>query len=245
VLWFTDTLADLNGVSTTLQKLGWIAHGKNLDIKIVTSLRQEEINDSLPPNIVNLPHIYCIKVPDYESYELKIPSILKSLEIIYDLKPDEIYISTPGPIGLLGLLASKLLRVKSTGIYHTDFAAEVSKIIEDESVSRLFENVIKWFYDKMDEIGVFTEEYIKILTDRGFDTGKLRMFDKGIDSSLFHPINMPEKKAYKMIQIPSGINLLYAGRVSKDKNIAFLLDVYRELIKHHDNINLVIAGDGP
>jgi glycosyltransferase involved in cell wall biosynthesis len=245
ILWFTDTLVDLNGVSTTLQELGWIAHNKNLDLNIVTSLRDGEINDSLPPNIVNLPHIYCIKIPDYESYELKIPSVLKSLEIIYELKPDEIYISTPGPIGLLALLAAKLLKVKCTGIYHTDFSMEVSKIIEDESVSRILGNAIKWFYEKMDEIGVFTEEYIKILADRGFDTSKMRIFNKGIDSALFHPLKSEARENDTLNDIPKGINLLYAGRVSKDKNVAFLLNVYRELIKHHDDINLVIAGDGP
>jgi glycosyltransferase involved in cell wall biosynthesis len=245
ILWFTDILVDLNGVSTTLQELGWIAHNKNLDLNIVTSLRDGEINDSLPPNIVNLPHIYCIKIPDYESYELKIPSVLKSLEIIYELKPDEIYISTPGPIGLLALLAAKLLKVKCTGIYHTDFSMEVSKIIEDESVSRILGNAIKWFYEKMDEMGVFTEEYIKILADRGFDTSKMRIFNKGIDSALFYPLSTRAEEVDKMSEIPKGINLLYAGRVSKDKNIAFLLDVYRELIKHYDDVNLVVAGDGP
>jgi glycosyltransferase involved in cell wall biosynthesis len=245
ILWFTDTLVDVNGVSMTLQKLGWLAYKKNLDLKIVTSLRKEEMHDSLSPNIVNLPYIYCIKIPDYETYELKIPSILNSLKIIYDLEPDEIYISTPGPIGLLGLLASKLLRVKSTGIYHTDFTMEVSKIIEDESVSRLLETLVKWFYDKMDEIGVFTEEYVKILGDRGFDTGKMRIFNKGIDAALFYPrYSMREEVAIKN-NIPEGINLLYAGRISKDKNIDFLLDVYRELIRHHGDINLIVAGEGP
>jgi glycosyltransferase involved in cell wall biosynthesis/predicted metal-dependent phosphoesterase TrpH len=245
VLWFTDTLIDLNGVATTVQQLGQLAHNKNLDLKIVTSLREEEMQASLSPNIVNLPYIYCIKIPDYESYELKVPSILKSLKIIYDLKPDEIYISTPGPIGLLALLASKLLKVKSTGIYHTDFAMAASKIIEDESVSRILGNAVKWFYEKMDEIGVFTEDYIKILADRGFDTSKMRIFNKSIDSALFHPLSTTAEEVDKMSEIPKGINLLYAGRVSKDKNIAFLLDVYRELIKHHDDVNLVVAGDGP
>jgi hypothetical protein len=204
VLWFTDTLVDLNGVSTTLRQLGWLAYNKNLDLKIVTSLREEEMHNSLSPNIVNLPHIYCLKIPDYESYELKIPSILKSLEIIYDLKPDEIYISTPGPIGLLALLASKLLRVKCTGIYHTDFATEVSKIIEDESVSRLLGNVVKWFYDKMDEIGVFKEEYIKQLGDRGFDTSKVRIFNKGIYSALFQPLNTKGGEIDKLNEMPEG-----------------------------------------
>jgi glycosyltransferase involved in cell wall biosynthesis len=192
-----------------------------------------------------LPYIYCFKIPEYESYELKIPSILKSLEIIYDLKPDEIFISTPGPIGLMALLASKLLRVKCTGIYHTDFTMEVSKIIEDESVSRLLESMLKWFYDKMDEIGVFTEDYIKILRDRGFNTKKMRIFNKGIDSAIFYPHDIKGGEIDKVNEIPEGVNLLYAGRVSKDKNIDFLLDVYRELIKYHDDLNLIVAGEGP
>jgi glycosyltransferase involved in cell wall biosynthesis len=245
ILWFTDTLVDLNGVSVTLQKLGWLAYKKDLDLTIVTSLRQEELNGALPPNIVNLPYIYCIKIPDYESYELKMPSLLNSLKIIYDLEPDEIYISTPGPLGMLGLLAAKLLRVKCTGIYHTDFTLEVSKIIEDESICRLLGGIVKWFYDKMDTIGVFTEDYIKILGDRGFDTTKMRIFHKGIDSALFYPHNSLREEVARKNNIPDGINLLYAGRISKDKNIDFLLEVYRELSTHYDDVNLIVAGEGP
>jgi glycosyltransferase involved in cell wall biosynthesis len=245
ILWFTDTLVDLNGVSVTLQKLGWLAYKKEVDLKIVTSLRQEELNSVLPPNIVNLPYIYCINIPDYESYELKIPSILNSLKIIYDLEPDEIYISTPGPIGMLGLLAAKLLRVKCTGIYHTDFTLEVSKIIEDESICRLLGSMVKWFYDKMDEIGVFTEDYINILGDRGFDTKKMRIFHKGIDSALFYPRKSMRKEVAKDNNIPDGINLLYTGRISKDKNFDFLLEVYRELSTYHEDLNLIVAGEGP
>jgi glycosyltransferase involved in cell wall biosynthesis len=245
ILWFTDTLVDMNGVSMMLQKLGWLAYNRNLNLKIVTSLSEDEMHDSLSPNIINLPHIYSIKMPDYESYELKIPSILNSIKIIYDLEPDEIYISTPGPIGLLALLASKLLRVKCTGIYHTDFTLEVSKLIEDESVSRLLGSMVKWFYEKMDEIGVFTKDYVSILEERGFNTSKMRIFNKGIDSALFSPHNSKKEEVERENHIPEGINLLYTGRVSKDKNVDFLMDVYRELIKHYDDINLIVVGEGP
>jgi glycosyltransferase involved in cell wall biosynthesis len=245
ILWFTDTLVDMNGVSMMLQKLGWLAYNRNLDLKIVTSLSEDEMHDSLCPNLINLPYIYSVKIPDYESYELKIPSILNSIKIIYDLEPDEIYISTPGPIGLLALLTSRLLRVKCTGIYHTDFTLEVSKLIEDESVSRLLGSMVKWFYEKMDEIGVFTEDYVSILEERGFNTSKMRIFNKGIDSALFSPHNSKKEEVERENHIPEEINLLYTGRVSKDKNVDFLMDVYRELIKHHNDINLIVAGEGP
>jgi glycosyltransferase involved in cell wall biosynthesis len=38
---------------------------------------------------------------------------------------------------------------------------------------------------------------------------------------------------------------LYAGRVSRDKSLGFLARVYRELMARGEEINLVIAGDGP
>lgn len=45
--------------------------------------------------------------------------------------------------------------------------------------------------------------------------------------------------------IPEGINLLFAGRVSRDKNIDFLIEVYQKVLKTNPEVNLVIAGNGP
>ena len=38
ILWFTDTLLDLSGVSATLQELAWLTDKRGLDLKIVTCL---------------------------------------------------------------------------------------------------------------------------------------------------------------------------------------------------------------
>lgn len=41
--------------------------------------------------------------------------ILKSLKIIYEMKPEEIIISTSGPGGVIGLLTIKLMAVRVRG----------------------------------------------------------------------------------------------------------------------------------
>ena len=43
----------------------------------------------------------------------------------------EIIISTPGPIGLTALLAAKMLNLRTSGIYHTDFPEYIRILTED------------------------------------------------------------------------------------------------------------------
>jgi glycosyltransferase involved in cell wall biosynthesis/predicted metal-dependent phosphoesterase TrpH len=245
ILWFTDTLFDMNGVSVTLQKLGNLAAEKNLDLHIVSSFDDKDILNEAPKNTINLPSIFSFRLPGYERYNMKVPSVLKAIETIYQYGPDEIVISTPGPVGFLGLLAAHLLNVKSSGIYHTDFTLHASALIKDESVVHLIENASRSFYSAMDEILVPTKEYIHLLEQRGFDLHKMKVFHRGIDARLFAPKPRSKHSLEKRYDLKDGVTLLYTGRVSQEKGLDFLIDVYRDLIEKRDNINLLIVGDGP
>jgi len=245
LLWFTDTLSDLNGVSVTLQKIGNLALERGLPLHIISSSAGGENMMGAEIKGINLPSIHSFQLPGYESYSMRIPSVLNSLEKIYQLDPDEIIISTPGPIGLLGLLAARLLNVKSVGIYHTDYTRHALKFIPDESVAQLLENLTRAFYSAMDEIRVPTKEYIQILVSRAFSPDKMRLFRRGIDSRIFSPQPKARERVQKRYGLAEGLNLLYVGRVSKDKDVDFLLQVHRALLEKGETVNLMIVGDGP
>lgn len=245
ILWFTDTLNDLNGVSETLKELGNIAAQKGSNIKIVTTLSDAEVDETIPSNTINLPHFFTFRLPLYEEYLVKFPSVLKSLEILSKEDPTEIYISTPGPVGLFGLLLARLLNIKSVGVYHTDFSSEVSKITEDESIIEIVKAYEKWFYSNMDMVKVYSKDYFSYLEEMGIERQKIDIFHKGLDGHLFQFKPNAKVLVRKKYNIREGINLLFVGRISKDKNLDFLLDVYRELLKERNDINLILAGDGP
>jgi glycosyltransferase involved in cell wall biosynthesis len=245
ILWFTDTLNDLNGVSVTLKTMGWLSHRNNKNIKLAACLAREELTGALPPDIMNFPFIHTVKIPYYEKYTLKVPSVLEAIKEIYDYEPDEIMISTPGPVGLLGYLAAKLTGTKCSGIYHTDFASQAMDIVKDESAVGLIESYTQWFYGAMDEIRVPTMEYMEILEKRGFDTSKMTLFKRGIDSALFSPRSGGKIFLKELIGLNEATTLLYTGRVSEDKNLDFLINVYKKLQQDTPDLNLVILGDGP
>jgi hypothetical protein len=112
ILWFTDTLLDLNGVSVTLQSILRKAYFKGYPFYLMTSLTKEEYNKGkLPENVINVEPIYSCELAYYKSLKFKIPSLLKILKEVYKLSPTQIYVSTPGPVGFMGAMVAKLLNV--------------------------------------------------------------------------------------------------------------------------------------
>jgi len=241
ILWFTDTIDDLNGVSVTLKTIDKISERKGLPLKIISSLNSEERENSrLSSNIILIPEVYSFPLPYYPDIKIKIPSFLKALKIVDQLNPDEIYISTPGPVGMLGVIISRLLNIKSIGVFHTDFASEISYISEKEDLSQLIETLLVKFYSLMSFAAVPSHEYIEFLEKRGIPKSKLTKFNRGIETDVFYP-----KKSFLELQKRKKVSLLYVGRVSMDKNIDFAIKVFMELQRRYKDIEFKIVGAGP
>src|SRR5436305_5634021 len=116
--WFTDTLEDVNDVAKTIRKMTAAGAAAGKELTVITS-RDELTVDDIP--IKNFKPIGEFELPEYELQKLSFPPILQMLDYIQRERFTEIIISTPGPIGLTALLAAKMLNLKTSGIYHTDF----------------------------------------------------------------------------------------------------------------------------
>ncbi len=245
ILWFTDTLMDLNGVSVVLKKIAYQSTLSGKNMKIMACLYEEEKDEKIPSNAITFEPVYSFKMPYYESLRIRIPSLLKILQEVYKYDPDEIYISTPGAMGLAGLLIAKLLNVKSVGVFHTDFTLQAQILMKDSDASSMVENYLRWFYNNCEEIKAPTAEYASILEKRGYLKHKIGLFRRGFDSGLFKP--RPNKSHYFKTwhSLKKGINLLYTGRISKDKNLDILIEAYEKVLKKKKDINLIFVGDGP
>ena len=238
ILWLTDTLTDLNGVSMTLQTIGKLAEEKGHDIKIMSSLSKQQ-QSSIPRSTLVIPPLYSFQLPHYEDLGINVPSVLRMLKQIYEYNPDEIYISTPGPVGVLGILIGRMLGTEIKGIYHTDFTMESEAIIAEPAISNMIEQYCKWFFNQVDTLLIPTSEYMQILKQRGYRHRRMKLFRRGLRTEHFKPLKSPPMVSSKPAR------LLYVGRISKDKNLDFLMHVYRQLRSLHPEISLSLAGVGP
>ncbi|MFL6539272.1 MAG: glycosyltransferase [Chthoniobacterales bacterium] len=241
--WFTDTLEDVNGVSTTIRKMAAAAQEAGEELVVVTS-RGDLTVDQIP--IANFKPIGEFELPEYELQKLSFPPILQILEYIQRERFTEIIISTPGPIGLTGLLAAKMLNLRKTGIYHTDFPEYIRILTEDSFLENLGWTYMRWLYGQQDTVFVNSEQYRRSWIEKGIEPEKLQILPRGLDTELFRPDKRDENFWDRFGKIGAKeVRLLYVGRVSKEKDLEILASSYRQLRDSDLPVRLYIVGDGP
>ncbi|HEY4281556.1 MAG TPA: glycosyltransferase [Chthoniobacterales bacterium] len=240
--WFTDTLEDVNGVATTIRRMAAAGAVAGKELIVVTSRSELHIDD-VP--IKNFPPIGEFELPEYELQKLSFPPILQMLDYIQREKFTEIIISTPGPIGLTALLAAKMLNLKTSGIYHTDFPQYVRILTEDSFLESIAWRYMHWFYGQLDTIFVNSEEYRQSWISRGLEPAKLKLLPRGLDLELFHPTRRDPGFWQKFGSTNGKVRLLYVGRISKEKDLDVLANAYRRLRNEGLPIELLLVGHGP
>src|SRR6266404_2615506 len=240
--WFTDTLDDVNGVATTIRKM--TAAGAAAGKELIVVVSRGELNiDDIPMR--NFKPIGEFELPEYELQKLSFPPILRMLDHIQREKFTEIIISTPGPVGLTGLLAAKMLNLQTSGIYHTDFPQYIRILTEDSFLESMAWRYMHWFYGQLDVVFVNSEEYRQGWIKRGFDPAKLKIFPRGLDTELFHPARREPAFFEKFGAYNGEVRLLYVGRISREKDLDLLAAAYHRLRDQGLPVQLFVVGHGP
>ncbi len=241
-IWFTDTLEDVNGVSTTIRKMTAAARAEGFDLTVATS-RGEVAPSNIP--IMNFQPVGEFELPEYELQKLSFPPVLEIVDYVQRGGFTEVIISTPGPIGLCALMAAKILGLKTSGIYHTDFPQYVRILTDDSWMETLTWNFMQWFYEQMDIVYVNSGDYRKALEARGIKADRIHILPRGLDTELFNP-SRRDGNFWKKRGLQTGeIGLLYAGRVSKEKKLDLFASVVRKLKAEGLLVRGLVIGHGP
>lgn len=239
--WVTDTFTDVNGVTKTIRTLAGMAKGAEKDITVVTSLDEDPVAD-FP--IKNFKPVGSFKLPEYESIIVSYPPFMELLAWLEGEGFDEVIISTPGTLGICALGAAKLLGLSVKGIYHTDFPRFFADITEDEKLGEVAWRFMRWFYGKVDQILVPTRQYKRLLMDGGFEGDNIDVMPRGINREKFNP-SFRNRDIWQRYNRNGSFKFIYAGRVSKEKNIEVMLKAFSQLIETGCDADLIIVGDGP
>ena len=248
-LWFTDTITDLNGVSVTLRQIAEQSQSLGYRLKLVTCVDLASNTTRLPNNTINLDPIYEAPAPGYEHQIIRFPSLLTMMKKVSKEQPDQIIISTPGPVGLGALLCAKLLDLPVKAVYHTDFAQQILMNTGETALANMVNRTVNLFYKQFDKVYVPSQSYIHKLIDGGLRPETLEIFPRGIDLSVYRQSDSSTDQKSALLrrhQLHGKFTLIYAGRVSQDKNLDLLVEIAALAnLKKPGLFNLVIAGDGP
>ncbi len=239
--WVTDTFEDVNGVTKTIRTLAGMAHDSQIPITVVTCL---EVMPEVPFPLKNFKPVGSFRMPEYESLLISYPPFMEMVAYFEEEQFDEVIISTPGSLGLVALGAAKMLGLSVKGIYHTDFPRFFTDITEDERLGEMAWRFMRWFYGKMDEVLVPTMQYKQLLVKGGFEPTMIDVMPRGINLKKFNQ-TFRETGYYAKRGLSGSFTFVYAGRISREKNIEVLLKAFALLEGRGVEADLVLVGDGP
>jgi glycosyltransferase involved in cell wall biosynthesis len=164
-------------------------------------------------------------------------------------KPDVIHVHHPFWLGSMGLFMGRRLKVPVIYTYHTRLEHYAHFVPLPGALFRnlISHYLIKHFSNRCQGVIVPTysaEEYLRMI---GVKTPTL-IQPTGIDVERFAHVEARELEALrKRLGVdPSRKILISVSRISKEKNIGFMLEALAELqAQGHDDFHLLLIGDGP
>lgn len=238
---FTDTFYEVNGVAGTLKRQLEAAGRTDKNYRVLTC---DSENSRCDAGVQNFKPIGVYEISVYPEQKLFYPPFLEILNYCYDEAFTHIHSATPGPLGLAALAIARILRLPLIGTYHTALPQYAQYLTEDASITELTWKYVLWYYDQMDLVCVPSKSTAAELADKGISPHKIRVFPRGVDTVRFHP----DKRSGCLDEhgeVKNAVRLLYVGRISREKNLQLLVNVFRSLSQLRDDVALVVVGDGP
>jgi hypothetical protein len=104
---------------------------------------------------------------------LRVPPLLEILDHAERERYSEIVIATPGPVGLAGLAAGKLLGIRRTAVHRGDFLLPL--LAGSPALEGLAWAYLRWFFGQTDRVWVTSRGDRELLIARGIDPGRLEL----------------------------------------------------------------------
>jgi glycosyltransferase involved in cell wall biosynthesis/predicted metal-dependent phosphoesterase TrpH len=186
-----------------------------------------------------LPAVADVEVPHYPGMQLGVPSLPAVVDAITEGRYDLIHVCSPGPAGVGAALLARGMEIPLVGSYHTELAAYAGLRSGDPTLEVAAKLAVAAFYAQCRLVLSPSESADRGLAALGIGPARIARWDRGVDTARFDPARREEGL------LPGEFNVLYAGRISREKNIDLLADAFALAHAADPRLHLVLAGGGP
>lgn len=246
---FTDTYPPyINGVSTSVLMLKQGLEKLGHEVYVVT-VNSENFHYKEEENILMIPGIP-IGIMDFRMTSLY---PIKAQKIIKNWNLDVVHTHTEFGVGSFARLIAKQYNIPLVHTYHTmyeEYIYYITKGYFDDASKKLVEYLTLFLCDKtVEELIVPTKKTYDLFKEKYKVKRDVHIIPSGIDVTRFYEENI-DKKEVASLKKELGIKkddyiILYVGRIAKEKNIDFLINNLKDIVKKIPKVKMIIVGDGP
>jgi 1,2-diacylglycerol 3-alpha-glucosyltransferase len=186
-----------------------------------------------------------IPAPTQRSYFLPIPFSPRLRYQVKELELDIIHVHSPFLLGSLGTLIAKRFNLPLIFTYHTLYHRYAHYLpIGKNLTSNIINKWNKNFCNQCDRVIAPSLFVKKLIEENGITTG-VDVVPTGLTDAYYY-VHNDENWLRKKFNIEDKEKiLLYVGRLGKEKNLIFLIEAMKEILKTKPFTKLLIVGTGP
>lgn len=239
VAYFTESLYPLvDGVSRTLARLFETLLLEQIDFRIVSPF--------VPPpevawsdRVISVPYAH---FPPYPDYRVSRPGGRSLRNELDGFDPELIHVVSPTPMAVWAQRYARRRATPAVASFHTHFVSYF-RYYGVRPLERLGWRGLRWFYARCERVYAPSWTIVRELEEHGI--GPVELWSRGIDLEAFHPQRRDEELRRSLRVSESVPLLLLVSRLVKEKDLADLIGVDRELRRRGVRFRLALVGDGP
>ncbi|MBA2346694.1 MAG: glycosyltransferase, partial [Solirubrobacterales bacterium] len=182
-----------------------------------------------------------VDIPFYAGLKVGVPSLPAIVETLAEGRYDLVHLCSPGPSGVAAAVIAKVMDLPILGSYHTELAAYAGLRASDPKLELYARMAIGAFYGQCAHVLTPSPQSDDVVRAMGIAEEKIGRWDRGVDLGRFDPA-----KRFEGLWGPEGsFNVLYAGRLTKEKGVDLLAASFLKARERDERLHLVLAGGGP
>jgi len=157
-VWMTDSMSGMPDIRRSIRALWGQAASRNPDIICLGT------GTGLPGRVFQ--PVGRLKVPELNNMIIGFPPFLKMLGELEKAEYDHMLIASPGPAGLVGLLAAELLGIRAEALFTRNLIPTRKQSAEDDGLYELAWRYYRWFYSRVKTTWYSSEQTGLLLRER-------------------------------------------------------------------------------
>ncbi len=225
----TDGLGGMHGVTHTIQQIR--ERGvRGFDVEVIGT--DADLDRRLTA-------VAEVDIPFYAGLKIGVPSLPAVVDALAEGRYDLIHLATPGPTGIAAWMLGRVLDVPTLGSYHTELAAYTGLRTGQVELEALASGLLGKFYGSCGLVLSPSPATDDRLAGLGIPPERIARWARGVDLERFDP-GLRVRGLF-----PGELNIMYAGRLSKEKGVELLADAFLEARDVDPRLHMVLAGGGP
>jgi len=248
VLYYSDNLDETNGIANNLRNVipYMRAHG------LKAFLAGSAFN-TRPCGVVEnsycmlLPRMFSMEQLGYANSELAIPRVGHVLRLLKRYPVDIIELETPSPGAWLIALCGHIAGVKVMSHYRTDVPQYTRTLVKAKWMHYYVLKLMQIFYWMARPVISPCDDYSDALVNElKVPRSQVKLMPRGLPLERFQP-DMRGKGTWEKFgctREQRKVRFAFIGRISKEKNLEFLNNVWKKFATKHNDVELMYVGYG-